>query len=214
MKTKMWHRVLAGVAFVVVAYGVWMLYNDDSPGESTAAPTADSTPDAPSGFEPEPAATRPVDPPEPTQDAGSGGQGGGTAFVYGGEDVATGGETWYVSHNYDGDTFVVDAGSFTEEVRMIGIDTPEIGECGYQEAQDYLRERIVGRTIEMVAGATTDRDDYDRLLRYAEADGSDVGLELIRYGLAHARYDSRSGKPHPREDVYREADAAYAHICD
>jgi endonuclease YncB( thermonuclease family) len=31
--------------------------------------------------------------------------------------------------------------------RLLGVDTPERGEEGYQEAKDYLRKRIVGKLI-------------------------------------------------------------------
>jgi hypothetical protein len=52
-----------------------------------------------------------------------------------------------------------------------------------------------------------DRDGYGRLLRYVDTDGLDAGLQLIREGLAIARYDSRDGYGfHPRERAYLAAD--------
>jgi endonuclease YncB( thermonuclease family) len=121
---------------------------------------------------------------------------------------------WTVVQVYDGDTVVVERNGMEEEVRFIGIDTPERGECGYDEARQELVDIILDQRVTLVAGATTDRDRYDRLLRYVEYGGLDVGFAQIGQGLAHARYDSRSGLPHPREEQYREADAQVPHICD
>jgi endonuclease YncB( thermonuclease family) len=54
-----------------------------------------------------------------------------------------------------------------------------------------------------------DRDHYGRLLRYVRVgDGRDAGLNQIRKGLAHARYDSRDGYDwHPMQRAYRRTDA-------
>lgn len=106
----------------------------------------------------------------------------------------------------DGDTIRVEGG---RSVRLIGIDTPERGECGYTEATFVLASLIRDRPVVLVPGARTDTDRYGRLLRYVEVDGVDVNLEMIRSGRAVARYDSRDGYGrHPREDLYVSTDAA------
>ena len=108
----------------------------------------------------------------------------------------------------DGDTLEVPNGS---RVRLIGIDTPERGACGYQGAADALRLLVEGRAVTLVPGARDDVDRYGRLLRYVEVDGVDANLEMILSGRAIARYDSRDGYGrHDREDAYVEADAATA----
>lgn len=106
----------------------------------------------------------------------------------------------------DGDTIEVAGG---QRVRLIGIDTPERGQCGYTEAALTLAAIIQNRPVVLVPGARTDKDRYGRLLRYVEVDGVDVNLEMIRSGRAIARYDSRDGYGrHPREDIYIAADEA------
>lgn len=106
----------------------------------------------------------------------------------------------------DGDTIRVAGG---HKVRLIGIDTPERGQCGYTEAAIGLSWLIGGRPVVLVPGARTDTDRYGRLLRYVEVDGVDLNLAMIRSGRAIARYDSRDGYGrHPREDSYVAADAA------
>ena len=106
----------------------------------------------------------------------------------------------------DGDTVVVAGG---ERVRLIGIDTPERGQCGFHEASAALEALIGDRPVVLMPGARDDRDRYGRLLRYLDADGRDLNLEMVRSGHAIARYDSRDGYGrHAREDAYVAADAA------
>ena len=114
----------------------------------------------------------------------------------------------------DGDTVVI-AGD--ERVRLIGIDTPEKGQCGFDEAKQALEKLLASGTATFYSGTTSDKDKYDRLLRYIEVEGIDVGLNLISNGLATARYDSRDGYgPHDRENEYIDADenSTPASICD
>lgn len=118
--------------------------------------------------------------------------------------------TWLVVEVIDGDT--VDLGN-GERVRLVGIDTPERGECGYEKAADALSALVLDREVELVR-SDEDRDQYDRLLRYVDVDGVDAGLELVRRGLAVARYDSRDGYGfHPREPKYVAADRGSRPAC-
>jgi len=114
----------------------------------------------------------------------------------------------------DGDTVVI-AGD--ERVRLIGIDTPENGQCGFDEAKQALEKLLASGSATFYSGTTSDKDKYDRLLRYIEVEGIDVGLNLISNGFAVARYDSRDGYgPHDRENEYIDADenSAPAIKCD
>lgn len=115
----------------------------------------------------------------------------------------------------DGDTIVVSIDGTEERVRLVGIDTPEEGMCGFEEATRGLELLLSSTNVGLVEAGVSDRDQFDRLLRYLEIDGSDLGLELIRAGLAEAAYDSRTGYPrHLREDAYLEADAASTNLCE
>jgi endonuclease YncB( thermonuclease family) len=78
-------------------------------------------------------------------------------------------------------------------VRVIGIDTPETGQCGYAAASAAMSGLVLNKAVSLVPGARTDRDAYGRLLRYVDVNGTDAGLTLLRRGLAVARYDSRDG---------------------
>jgi endonuclease YncB( thermonuclease family) len=117
-----------------------------------------------------------------------------------------------VSHVVDGDTVVIDSG---QHVRIIGVDTPERGTCGYEAATGAMRRMVEGRTVVLVnPGSVQDRDTYGRLLRFIDVGGRDAGFAQIRSGLAVARFDSRDGyDPHPREERYHRADRQASGVC-
>ncbi|MFT4215369.1 MAG: thermonuclease family protein [Microbacterium sp.] len=108
----------------------------------------------------------------------------------------------------DGDTIRTSAG----RVRLIGIDTPERDDCGYDDAAALI-ERMLSPgdevALELPPGEN-DTDRFGRLLRFvATADGEDVGLAQLQAGNAVARYDSTDGYPwHPREEEYHAAQLA------
>jgi endonuclease YncB( thermonuclease family) len=118
-----------------------------------------------------------------------------------------------VTQVVDGDTVVIESGS---HVRLIGVDTPERGTCGYEAATGALRRMVEGRTVVLVnPGSVQDRDTYGRLLRFVDVGGRDAGLAEIQAGLAVARYDSQDGyDPHPREAEYRRADGESVGKCE
>ncbi len=120
--------------------------------------------------------------------------------------------TTVIEHVVDGDTVVVEGGI---HVRLIGCDTPERDRCGYEESTALLRTFAEGREAELVDPASVqDTDTYGRLLRYVSVDGQDMGELMLRSGLAVARYDGLDGyDPHPLQDLYRELDATYPHVC-
>ncbi|MET0813546.1 MAG: thermonuclease family protein [Microbacterium sp.] len=108
----------------------------------------------------------------------------------------------------DGDTIETSAG----RVRIIGIDTPERGECGDPQASDAIGRILVEGdpiVLELPAGEN-DQDRYGRLIRYVTtAAGVDIGLMQLQAGNAVARYDSSDGYPaHPRESDYHAAQLA------
>jgi hypothetical protein len=109
----------------------------------------------------------------------------------------------------DGDTIWVSRDGVSRKIRLIGIDTPETGQCGFTESTRSLRGIIGGQQVRLTAGARDDVDRYGRLLRYVDVNGVDAGLRQIKQGQAVARYDSRDGYgAHARETAYVSADAA------
>src|SRR5918998_4549398 len=92
-----------------------------------------------------------------------------------------------VTYVVDGDTLDVRlTGGGRERVRLIGIDTPERGECHAANATAAARSLAYGRSVVLKGDATQDtRDRYGRLLAYAWVGGrDDLGHQLVRRGYA------------------------------
>jgi micrococcal nuclease len=88
----------------------------------------------------------------------------------------------------DGDTIeVVLTGGAGETVRLIGINTPESGECWSEEASLVLAVLTpIGNDIGMTAD-TSDRDQFGRLLRYLWVGTMSVNQEMVQRGAAISR---------------------------
>lgn len=95
-----------------------------------------------------------------------------------------------VDYVVDGDTIRLRSGVY---VRLIGIDTPEVGHCGYGAAKRKLDQWVGGAGAPRHPRGVDDLDGYDRRLRFVHASGRDTGLALIKLGLAKARYDGLDG---------------------
>ena len=135
---------------------------------------------------------------------------------------------WVIERFVDGDSFEARLKSadgvdlfnlnLVYGVRIVGIDTPERGECGFDAAKAKFEELVGSNTFALVSGGTEDETDgYGRLLRYVEINGADVGLILIEQGLALAAYDGFDTEakvgPHDRESEYRSSDEASVNQC-
>src|SRR3990172_8923697 len=111
----------------------------------------------------------------------------------------------------DGDTFVVKTG---ERVRLVGLDAPETGSCGAEEAKVYLEGLISGKLIRL---AGDDRDSWGRRLGFVTAGNTDVNLEMVRSGWA--RYDSFADIKSPElaavgQQVEENGLGVYGPVCD
>ena len=107
-----------------------------------------------------------------------------------------------VTEVFDGDTIEVDMAGRLEKIRFLGIDTPETHhpeygvECYGPEASDYLKDRLDGQYVKLVADyQSTNRDRYDRLLRYVyDEEGDLVNRTLVREGYGFATTAFRHSK--------------------
>lgn len=97
-----------------------------------------------------------------------------------------------IDHFVDGDTVAVDMNGRVESVRFIGIDTPETHkpdtpvQCYGPAAAAYTKNLIGRSKVRLVSDSlSTDRDRYDRLLRYVYLpDGTLVNERLVKEGYA------------------------------
>lgn len=108
--------------------------------------------------------------------------------------AATGEETVYpVTKVVDGDTIRVLMSNKSTTIRLIGINTPETVdprrgvECFGMEASHKMKELLEGRKVRLVPDPSqSDRDKYDRLLRYVyRDDGVFINKQMIAEGFAY-----------------------------
>ena len=172
----------------------------DDESDPTAEPDPDPEPAPDSEPEPEPT-VEPEPTPEPTPDPEPTTEPEPTVEPEPEPEPAL----YLVSRVIDGDTLELANG---QSVRVVGIDTPEEGDCGYPEATSTLQQLVLGERVRL-GESDEDTDRYGRLLRYVNVGRLDAGLRQIKSGHAIARYDSRDGYGrHPREDRYVAADRA------
>ena len=118
---------------------------------------------------------------------------------------ATEPQMFLVTRVVDGDTIELGNGA---GVRIVGIDTPEEGSCGYDAAAANMERLVLGKRVRLTV-SDEDQDRYGRWLRYVDVGAMDAGLRQIKRGFAIARYDSRDGYGfHVREPRYIAADGA------
>ncbi|MEK6252488.1 MAG: thermonuclease family protein [Actinomycetota bacterium] len=95
----------------------------------------------------------------------------------------------YVTRVIDGDTIEVSVDDHTDEVRYIGIDTPETVkpgtpvQCFGPQASAFNHRLVEGRAVRLVFDGER-RDVYGRLLAYVHVGQRFVNARLVRLGYA------------------------------
>jgi micrococcal nuclease len=97
--------------------------------------------------------------------------------------------TAFVIRAVDGDTIEARIGGRVEDVRYIGVDTPETVkpdtpvQCFGPRASEFNHHLVEHRRVRLVFGVER-RDVYGRLLAYVYLGGRFVNATLVRRGLA------------------------------
>ncbi len=97
-----------------------------------------------------------------------------------------------INHFVDGDTIAVNMDGKVEEIRFIGIDTPETHkpntpvQCYGPQAAAFTKAQIGSGRVRLASDPdSTNGDRYDRLLRYVYTqNGTLLNEELVKQGFA------------------------------
>jgi micrococcal nuclease len=85
-----------------------------------------------------------------------------------------------VTNVVDGDTLDLNNG---DRIRLSGINTPETGECYYQQAKDKLKDLTLGKEVYLEKDFSN-TGKYGRLLRYIYVDDIMANSVLVLNGFA------------------------------
>lgn len=88
-------------------------------------------------------------------------------------------------HVVDGDTIDVEG---VGRIRLVGVNTPERGEPGYQNATDYVKAMVLGKTVCLDIDDEKNYDKYGRILAVVYIDGVNLNRELLKRGYAKIMY--------------------------
>lgn len=85
----------------------------------------------------------------------------------------------------DGDTIDVEG---VGRIRLVGVNTPERGEPGYQTATDYVKSMVLGKKVYLDIDDAKNHDKYGRTLAVVYIDDKNLNQELLRGGYAEVMY--------------------------
>ena len=101
------------------------------------------------------------------------------------------GELWsgYVKNVVDGDTVDVHFNIYgIQRVRLVGINTPEIGEDGYEEAKEFLNETCMWEEVKLDVDDEKQYDTYYRILAVVYVNDTNLNEKLVKEGYAEVMY--------------------------
>lgn len=103
----------------------------------------------------------------------------------------------------DGDTLrvVLDSGGLAT-LRLLAIDAPESGQEGGAEARDFVAARVCGAAV---SWRSHGQDRYGRTVASVEVGGEDLGVLLVREGLAWRVKRYLEGAPADLRAAYEAA---------
>jgi micrococcal nuclease len=90
----------------------------------------------------------------------------------------------------DGDTIDVSPvkGAYIQRIRLVGVNTPERDEPGYNEAKEFVKEMCLGKEVEFDVDDCKPYDKYHRILAVVYVNGTNLNAELVKQGLAEVMY--------------------------
>ena len=89
-----------------------------------------------------------------------------------------------VTKIWDGDSIRVSG--IAQEVRLIGVDAAERGECYYSQSKGFAEDELVGEPVTLRVDRLNDESDH-RLFAYVYVDGEHYNLESVSQGYARER---------------------------
>ena len=86
----------------------------------------------------------------------------------------------------DGDTLDISPveRAYIQRIRLVGVDTPERDNPGYEEAKEFVKEMCSGEEVEFDIDDCKQYDEYHRILAVVYVNGTNLNAELLKRGYA------------------------------
>lgn len=91
----------------------------------------------------------------------------------------------YCYNVIDGDTIDVEG---IGRIRLVGVNTPEIGQAGYGEAKNFVTSLCLGKTVYLDIDNAKHHDKYGRTLAVVYSGDTNVNAELLKKEYAEIMY--------------------------
>ncbi len=91
----------------------------------------------------------------------------------------------FCNYVVDGDTIDVEG---VGRIRFVGVNTPERGQPGYQEAKDFVKSLCLDKTVGLDIDNAKTHDKYGRVLAVVYSGDINVNAELLKRGYAKVMY--------------------------
>ena len=92
-----------------------------------------------------------------------------------------------------------------QRVRLVGVNTPEIGEEGYEEAKEFVNKTCLGEAVKRNVDDMEQYDSHYRILAVVYVNDTNLTEKLVNEGYAEVMYIP------PSEFDSREWEADYTH---
>ena len=89
-----------------------------------------------------------------------------------------------VTRVIDGDTLEVSVEDKRSTLHLIGVDAPEEGQPGWEEAKNKLSDLVLGKTVTIQYSTFCPKHTSGVFLTHVVLDGNDVGTYLLENGWA------------------------------
>ena len=94
-----------------------------------------------------------------------------------------------VKHVVDGDTVDVSfAITGIQRIRLVGVNTPERGEEGYEEAKEFVNRTCLWEEVKLDVDDREQYDRYYRILAVVYVNNTNLNEKLLREGYAEIMY--------------------------
>jgi len=109
-------------------------------------------------------------------------------------------EKGVVTRIIDGDTIEIG----NDSIRLLGVNSPEKGERGYEEAKGFLENEILNKEVELIFGVQK-YDKYYRKLAYVYSEKENICLKSVESGFSNIYFPDKASRSSKEFNLFANA---------